>query len=275
VISKCKGLLSLALTLSASTALADADYFSPTNELIAISLGVMKISPATSLRLDNTTATGTVTGTTFNGENDLGLDSSRTEPKFEAAVRAGKRDRLFFDYFILDRDDTKTLANGPAQFGNIVLLAGDPVQTDMSMRLFSVGFGHSFLHGEKFELTALIAVNEIETNASLRVQSLTRHLFDEKSLAGPLPTPGVAATWAVSRRFYIDANAKYMKLSVDHLTGTASNYDVDIFYRLHPNVALALGYIDARVNLVSRQAGNTGAFDFDAKGPELFVRVAF
>lgn len=275
MIRKRKGLLSLALTLSASTALADADYFSPTNELVAISLGVMKLSPSTSLRLDNTTAAGVVAGTTFNGESDLGLDSSRIEPKFEAAVRAGPHDRLFFNYLILDRDDTKTLANGPAAYGNIVLLAGDPVQTDMSMRMFGVGFGHIFWHGEKFDLTGLIAINEIETHASLRVQSETRHLYDDKSVAGPLPTPGVAATWVISKHFYVDAGAKYMKISVDHLTGTLSNYDFDIFYRLHPNVALALGYSDSRLNLVSRQPGNTGAIEFAAKGPELFVRVAF
>lgn len=277
MIRKRKGLLSLALSLSlsASSALAEDDYFSPTNELVAISLGLMKLSPSTSLRLDNTTATGVATGTTFNGESDLGLDRSRTEPKFEAAVRAGTRDRLFFDYLILDRDDTKTLANAPAAYGNIALLPGDPVQTDLMMRVFSVGFGHSFLRSEKFELTGLIAINEIDSNGSLRVQSATRHLYDEKSVAFALPTPGLAATWVIAKHFYVDAGAKYMKISIDHHTATLRIYDVDVFYRLHPNVALALGYSDSRLNLDSRQPGNSGAFNFDAKGPELFVRVAF
>jgi len=275
VIRKRKGLLSLALALAASSALADADYFSPTNQLVAISLGLMKLSPSSSLRIDNTTAAGVTTGTTLNGESDLGLDKSRTEPKFEAAVRAGKRDRLFFDYLILDRDDTKTFANGPAAYGSIVLLPGDPVQTDLMMRMFGVGFGHSFWHSEKFELSGLIAINEIQSNGSLRVQSATRHLYDDKSLAGPLPTPGVTATWVISKHFYVDGGAKYVKISIDHLTGTLSIYDFDVFYRLHPNVALALGYSDSHLNLESRQPGNSGAFNFDAKGPELFVRVAF
>ncbi len=272
MISKAKGLLSLALALAASSALADANYFSPTDELVAISLGVVKYSPSTTMQVDNSAGTA---GTTFNGESDLGLDSSVIEPKFEAAVRTGVVTRLFFDYFSLDRNDTKVLANGPAAFGDVVLLAGDPVQTDMSLRVLGVSFGHSFLHGEKFELTGLIGINEVELDASLRVQSATRHVFDQQSLAGPFPTPGVVATWAISRHFYVDASAKYMKVNIDHLSGTMNMYDVDIFYRPHPNVALALGYNDAGLNLISRQSANQGFFDFRAKGPELFVRVAF
>ena len=273
MISKRMGLFGMALTLSASAALADADYFSPTDERLAISLGVAHLSPSTTLRVDNSTGTA---GTTFNGENDLGLDSSRVEPKFEAAVRTGGTTRLFFDYFMLDRDDTKVLvAQAPESFGNITLLPGDPVQTTMTMRVFGVGFGHSFLHFEKFELTGLIAINDVELDASLRVQSPTRHLYDAQSLAGPFPTPGLTATWVISKRFYVDAAAKYMKINIDHLSGTLSVYDADIFFRLHPNVALALGYSDNRLNLISRQSATQGAFNFDAKGPELFVRVAF
>jgi len=52
-------------------------------------------------------------------------------------------------------------------------------------------------------------------------------------------------------------------------------YDADVFYRIHPNVALALGYSDTRVNLVSRQQADQGAFVLESKGPELFLRVAF
>jgi hypothetical protein len=36
-----------------------------------------------------------------------------------------------------------------------------------------------------------------------------------------------------------------------------------------------LGYNDTRANLLSRQSKDSGSFIFDAKGPELFVRVAF
>lgn len=267
-----KLLLSLALALSASTAAADGDYFSPTDERVAISLGIIKIAPSTTLRVDSGTG---VAATTLNGENDLGLDSSDIEPKFEASVRAGQRSRLFFDYFTLDRDDTKVLAQAPASFGDVILLIGDPVQTDLSLRILGVTYGYSFLHNEKFELSGLVGINDTQISSSVRVQSPTRHIYDAQSLAGPFPTPGLAATWAVSKHFYFDATAKYLKLSIDHLEGTLSLYDFAAFYRVSPNVAFALGYNDTRANLLSRQSKDSGSFIFDAKGPELFVRVAF
>jgi len=268
-----KLLLSLALALLASTAAADGDYFSPTGERIAISLGIIKVAPSTSVRVDSSAG---VAGTTLNGEDDLGLDSSVIEPKFEASVRAGQRSRLFFDYFTLDRDDTKVLALPPgAAFGDVVLLNGDPVQTVLSLRILGVTYGYSFLHNEKFELSGLIGINDTEISSSVRVQSPTRHIFDAQSLAGPFPTPGLAATWAVSKHFYVDATAKYLKVSIDHLEGSLSIYDFEAFYRVSPNVAFAVGYSGTRANLLSRQSKDSGAFIFDAKGPELFVRVAF
>jgi hypothetical protein len=64
-------------------------------------------------------------------------------------------------------------------------------------------------------------------------------------------------------------------LNVDHLSGTLSFYEAAALYRLRPNISFALGYTSARADLASRQTKNSGYFDFDTKGPELFVRVAF
>jgi hypothetical protein len=52
-------------------------------------------------------------------------------------------------------------------------------------------------------------------------------------------------------------------------------YELDAVYRLRPNISFAAGYTAVRASLASRQSGNTGYFNFDSKGPELFVRVAF
>jgi hypothetical protein len=46
-------------------------------------------------------------------------------------------------------------------------------------------------------------------------------------------------------------------------------------YRLRPNIAFALGYNSVKADLTSLQTKNAGFFDFDTKGPEFFVRIAF
>jgi hypothetical protein len=257
---------------AATVAAADADYFSPTDSRFALSLGVMQVRSSTSLSINSTAG---FAGTDLNGEGELGLDRQRYEPKFDLAVRAGARNRVFFDYFSLDRSDTKVLAQGPVDYGDVVLLAGDPVAADLSLRMLQIGYGYSFWHGDQLEIAGILSINDTEIQSSVRVNSATRHIFDEQSLAGPFPTPGIDVTWAASTRFYFDGRARYLKLSIDHLDGTVTLYDLDAFYRLRPNIAFALGYTGTRADLVSHQSKNGGSFDLDAKGPELFVRVEF
>jgi len=265
-------LWALLLCSPATIAAADADYFSPTDSRFALSLGVMQVDSSTSLTVDSTSG---FAGSDLNGEDDLGLDRRRYEPKFDVAFRAGTRNRIFFDYFTLDRSDTAVLTVGPVNYGNVVLLVGDPVTTDLSLRVLQLGYGYSFWHSEKLEIAAVLSINDTEIQSSVRVNTLSRHIYDEQSLAGPFPTPGLDVTWAASKHFYFEGKARYLKLSVDHLEGSVSLYDVDAFYRLRPNIAFALGYTGTRADLLSRQSKNAGSFDFDAKGPELFVRVEF
>jgi hypothetical protein len=262
----------LLLCSTATLAAADDDYFSPTRSRLALSLGVMQLDSSTSVSVDSSAG---LVGTDLNGENELGLDHRRYEPKFDLALRAGARNRVFFDYFSLDRTGNTVLAGGPIDFGNVVLQSGYPVTTDLSLRVLQLGYGYSFWHGEKLEIAGILSINDTEIQSSIRVNTANLHIFDEQSLAGPFPTPGLDVTWAATKRFYFEGKARYLKLAIDKLQGSVSLYDLDAFFRLRPNIAFALGYSGTRADLVSHQARNAGSVDFDAKGPELFVRVEF
>ena len=72
---------------------------------------------STTLQVDSSTG---LPGTVINGENQFGLDSSDLEPKFQAMVRVGDRNRLSFDYFTLDRSGNATVAE-PIVFRDAVL----------------------------------------------------------------------------------------------------------------------------------------------------------
>jgi hypothetical protein len=155
------------------------------------------------------------------------------------------------------------------------LQTGDPVETDLSLRTLGISYEYSFIHREKFELAATIGINDTDISAQARVSTETRHVNQTEDQAGPFPTLGLDTTYVLSKRFYLDGRAQYFKLNVDHLSGTLSFYEAAALYRLRPNISFALGYTSARADLASRQTKNSGYFDFDTKGPELFVRVAF
>ncbi|HMA00548.1 MAG TPA: hypothetical protein VKP66_21600 [Steroidobacteraceae bacterium] len=273
------GMTALALTVAAlvfaraaSPANADDEYFSPTNERVRISLGAMHVSSGTTVRTDSTAGT---TGTTINAEREFGLDSSDFEPKFQATVRVATRQRLSFDYFTLDRSGSTTLAGTPIQFRDVTLLPGDPLQTKLSLRSLGITYGYSFWHSETLEIAATLGVHATDVSAEARVQSPARHIFQAEDVAGPIPTVGIDATWVASRRFYLDGRAQYLKVNISDLTGSLGIYELDVLYRLRPNVSFAVGYSDFVAKITSAKSAKSGVFDFNAKGPEMFFRIAF
>jgi hypothetical protein len=258
------------LALSASLAHAE-DYLSPSEERVRLSLGFTRLSNNTDLRIDSSTG---VPGTPLNAENDFGLDKSDFEAKFQAMLRVSERHRVRFDYFSLDRTGQKTLTQSYV-FRDVVLQPGDPLNTNLSLRVLGISYGYSFIHREHFELAATIGVNITDLSARARVTTAARHVDQTEDQAGPFPTVGFDATWVISKRFYVDGRVQYLKANIDHLDGSIGFYELDMLYRLRPNISFALGYNLAKTHLLSTQARDSGLFDFSTKGPEFFVRVAF
>jgi hypothetical protein len=275
MINKAIAVLNLALIAAlvqfAAPVHAD-DYLSPTDERVRLSLGFEHLSNTTDLLLNSSAG---LPGTPINAESALGLDSSDFEPKFDAVVRVAERHRLRFDYFTLDRIGQTTLTNTPIAFRDVLLEVGDPVETTLSLRSLGISYEYSFIHREKFELAAIFGINDTDISARAHVSTETRHVNQTDDQAGPLPTLGLDSTYVLSKRFYVDGRVQYLKVAVDHLTGTLEFYEFAALYRYRPNISFALGYTSMKADIESRQPTTSGYFDLSSKGPEAFVRVAF
>jgi hypothetical protein len=258
------------LVLAAGLAHAE-DYLSPSEERVRMSLGFSYFTSNTDFRVDSS---GGIAGTSVNAEKDFGLDKHDVEPKFQVMLRVGERNRVTFDYFSLDRSGSATL-NKQYVFRDVVLLPNDPLQSDLSMRVLSVDYGFSFIHRERLELAATLGINVTDIGARARVQTATRHVDQTENAAGPFPTVGLDATWVISKRFYVDGRAQYLKVNIDNLNGSLGMYDAAFLYRLRANISFALGYTLTKANLLSTKPHQSGLFDFNTKGPEFLVRIAF
>jgi hypothetical protein len=264
------GLIAVAFALCATLAHAD-DYLSPTQERVRLSVGAIFTSTDTNMQIDSSTG---VPGTPINAEQTFGLDTSDIEAKFQVMLRVGDRNRLRIDYFSLDRSGSATITE-PVIFRDVTFEPGDPVTAQLSLTTISFTYEYSFLHSEKYELAATLGVTDTDISAQARVQTLTRHVDQTEDQAGPFPTVGLDGTYVISKRFYVDARGEYMHVNLNNLDGSLGYFEFDAVYRLRPNVAFAVGYNIVRANLESSQPSQSGYFDFNTKGPEVFVRVAF
>ena len=259
------------LAVVAQSSRAD-DYFSPTDDRVRISLGAMYVSSATTLRADSSAG---VQGSDINAEDQFGLGKSDFEPKFQATVRIGTRQRLSFDYFMLDRSGSATVTGNAIVFRNVVFQPGDPLQTQLSLRTFGITYGYSFWHSETLEIAGTIGVHTTDSSAEAKVETQSRHIIQTVDQAGEIPAVGIDATWVASKRFYLDGRAQYLTAHVNNIDGSLGIYEFDALYRYRPNVSFAVGYTDIRAHLTSTQSSNSGFFNFSNKGPEMFFRIAF
>ncbi len=264
------GIFALLVVLVAGAAHAE-DYLSPTEERVRLSLGAVYLDSKTTAQLDSSSG---VTGTLLNAENDLALSKEDFEAKFQLMLRVGERNRVRFDYFALDRTGSTTLDKS-ILFRNVELLPGDPVNSNLSIDVLSITYEYSFIHNERFELAATLGVNDTDISARARVNTAARHVDQSEDQAGPFPTIGLDGTYVISKRFYLDGRAAYFKADLGHLDGSLGSYELSALYRLRPNIAFAVGYELVKAHLLSSRAGNAGLFDFDTRGPEAYVRVAF
>ena len=97
----------------------------------------------------------------------------------------------------------------------------------------------------------------------------------DPSPVNPRLTVGIDATWVVSRRFYVDGRAQYLKVNISNLDGSLGIYEFDVLYRYRPNVSFAVGYSDFTADITSSKRSQAGVFNFSTKGPEMFFRIAF
>ena len=258
------------LALFAALAHAE-DYLSPTEERVRLSLGAARLSNRTDLQVNSSAG---VPGTPLRAEDQFGLDKSDTEAKIQAMVRVGERHRLRFDYFSLDRTGQTTVTQ-PIVFRDVVLQTGDPLKSDLSIRTFGITYAYSFLHRDRYEVAATLGINDTAISARARVQTQARHVNQTEDKAGPIPTLGLDATYVLSKRFYFDGRAQYLKVNINNLDGSLGIYELDGLYRLRPNISFALGYTSVRAHLTSTQPRQSGRFNFNSSGPEIFVRIAF
>ena len=63
--------------------------------------------------------------------------------------------------------------------------------------------------------------------------------------------------------------------SPENFEGKLADYHADVQYRMRRNMAFGLGYSKLSTHVLVTDQTDSGVFDLDTAGPELFIRVSF
>jgi hypothetical protein len=262
-------LLAATATLFALHAHAEDHYRNPIDDRFRLTGGGFVASTATSLQLDGAVPNS---GTLINLEDDLGLRGSTTLPDVEIMIGMRDRHRVRLNYFKLDRAANQILAR-PLVIRGDTYNIGDLAESTFNLRMLSLTYSYAFIHNPRVDLAASLGLNVVEFNARAVVRA--RALDQSESNAGPFPTIGLDALVPISRRFYGEARAEYLKVKIQNFEGSAENLHANVVYRFRENLAFGVGYRKFNINVSSSEVGDTGQVELDNSGAEAFLRLSF
>ena len=162
-----------------------------------MSLGIMHLSSSTTLQVDSSDGGA---GHGHQRGKSARLGASRTSsPNFKSWCAAGERNRLFLDYFTLDRSRQRhrRATDRVSRFGAADrrpgAVATEPARAHPDLRIFLLA------QREARDRRRPSASTAVDISAQAKVQTEARHMNQREDQAGPFPTPGIAATWVVEQ----------------------------------------------------------------------------
>jgi hypothetical protein len=229
-------------------------------------------SVSTNFRVDPSFAAAGVTGTSVDGQTDLGLPSRLYQGVVEFMFRMRERNKVTFGYYEAKLSGSKVLANDIV-FGNETFAAGQVAQTTFNWQQFDITYTYSFIRNNRFEVGTGLAVYFLQIDVIGQVPA--QFQYQETSAAAPAPALPLDFSWAISRHWALTAHGAYVKATINGTHGWYADSHADAQYRVNPNFAVGAGYSSTRASLAKSSGSSPGAFDMSIHGPQLFVRLSF
>jgi hypothetical protein len=177
-------------------------------------------------------------GTLIDYQRDLGGEARDTIPRIDAYYRFNERHRIEFTTFSVDRSGTQTLAI-EVQIDDEIFSAGETLDSEIKYTLYKVGYGYSFYHSPKVELSITAGLNITEYD--LRFASGSDK-FESAGFTVPLPMFGLYMGYAFTPKWSVSYLAETFFIDYeDTLTGNLFSYELSTEYKLFKHFAIGAG----------------------------------
>jgi len=246
------------------------DNPSPITDRFAIRLVYFRPSVSTTVRYDDSTGNP---GTTFSGEDTIGLQDRRNQGWIDLMFRMTPRHRIEAQFYQLKRSGEVTLVQA-LRFGNNTFQPADgPIQSSMDLRQLNLGYTYSVVQQSRLEIGVGLGVHLAQIEGSLAAPAVFKR--EHLDSAGPYPTLGGELTWLITRRFSANATAHFLTFSANDVNGHSLAWNADVQFRAWPNLALGLGYAGTLYRIDSiDQDFFRGYLKLRYQGPQFFVRAS-
>jgi len=185
-------------------------------------------------------------GAVIDYQKDLGGEDGDTIPRIDAYYRFNERHRIDFTSFSIDRKGERTLTID-INIGDENFSASETLQSDIKYTLYRLGYGYSFYHSPKTELTLTAGLNITEYDLSFATADGTK--AESAGVTVPLPVVGLRLGYAITPKW----NVRYVSEAFfiefdDAFRGAILNYELNTEYKLFKHFALGVGVARIGIN---------------------------
>lgn len=195
-------------------------------------------------------------GAVIDYSRDLGGDSRDTIPRIDAYYRFNPRHRIDFTSFSIDRKGSRTLEIDVTIDGTDYF-ASETLNSDIKYTLYKLGYGYSFYHSEKVELTLTAGLNF--TTYDFKFSTSAGDKAESAGFTAPLPMFGLRMGYAITPKWSVNYVAESFFIDFeDTIKGALVNYEINTEYKLFKNFAIGAG--------LARMGSNVDVNDDDYSG---------
>lgn len=261
-----------ALALALSSALLSLS--APAAELgdwerFAINVGTFVTDNDTEIRLDATS--GTV-GTTLDFEDQLGLDEDEDVTRLDGFWRYGKRSRMDFSFFTIDRDSRRP-ATLTIRWGDRIFAVGTPLRTEWELDIAKWAYTYSFVRNPKLDFGITGGLHIMDMRA--RITAANSGAFDEGDTTAPLPVLGARVAYRIKSKWVFTASSEWFGIEADDYDGRLLDTRIAIEHNTFKNVGFGGGFNSMDFDLDSEDEDATGSFDMTYEGFQIYAKAYF
>jgi len=239
------------------------------SDRFSFSLGAFITDRDSSARLDSI---GLGTGTDFDFEEDLGLESSGSAARLDGYYRFNQKHRINFSVFDLSRDKSATLIEN-IQFGETVFAVDTVIQSSFDLTITKLAYTYSFLQRDEGYLGLTVGVYVADSKIRLAEENLGQ--IESRDITAPLPVIGLRGEYDFADRWRLSANGEFFALEYNDVDGRLVDLYVGIDYQFAEHVAFGLGYNAVNINVNASKDNFVGELDWRYAGALLFFKFDF
>ena len=242
------------------------------NDRFTLRLGVMDADASSEL-----TARTQFMGQDYRYSQEFDFGSNELSPRIDGTFRFSERQRLVFDYFQYDKENTATL-DGDLSFGEVTIPAGSFARAEAEFTLASLMYDYAVVDTDTFELGLQIGAEWAKLDGRLLAEAGPYRYEDRDQQDGYAPVVGARFTFAPGEKWLINLQGQYLDADwgdFGDYDGSISRANAAVEYRFTPVFGAFVGYDWFKLD--ARRGGRDGSLGLDHrfKGPVAGVSLSF